>query len=304
MNILLFGAHGQAGWELQRALAPLGALTALGHAEADLEEPVRDTVLRARPAVIVNAAAYTAVDKAESEPQRALRINAGAVAEMAAAARELDALLVHYSTDYVFDGAKAGAYTVDDATAPLNVYGASKLAGEQAIRAAACRHLIFRTSWVYAARGRNFARTMLARACSLDRLQAVADTVGVPTSAALLADVTALAVHHCVTAAARALPAPDGTFHLVPAGATTWHGYAEFLVETARARGLPVRVAPGAIEAVPASAFAAPAARPRNSRLDNTGLEAAFGLQMPDWRVHVRRLVDELADAAGASPAG
>jgi len=308
MKILLFGAGGQVGWELQRSLAPLGRLTALGHAEGDLEQPVRDRILRERPQVIVNAAAYTAVDKAEAEPQRAFRVNGEAVGEMALAAAELGALLVHYSTDYVFDGAKTSPYGVDDPTAPLSVYGASKLAGEQAIRAAAgCRHLIFRTSWVYAVRGSNFAHTILKRACSMDRLQIVADTFGVPTSAELLADVTALAVHrlqhtapqvaHGIgpVAAAKDHDGLLGTYHLVPAGETTWHGYGSFLIEAARARGLPITVAAGDIAPVPASAFPAPARRPLNSRLDNRLLEQRFGLHLPDWRMHVGRFVAEIA---------
>ena len=306
MNILLYGANGQVGWELQRSLAPLGAVTALGHADGDLEKPVRDTILRLRPQLIVNAAAYTAVDKAESEPQRALRINGEAVGEMAQAAAELGAALVHYSTDYVFDGEKTSAYAVVDQTGPLNAYGASKLAGETAIRAVpGCRYLIFRTSWVYALRGRNFAHTILQSARTLDRLQVVADTHGVPTSAELIADVTALAIRHARAVAAGsvagadgwpdAAAAPWGTYHLVPAGETTWHGYAVFLIETARARGLPIAVAPAAILPVPASTFPAPARRPRNSRLDITLLEKSFGLQMPDWRLHVRRFVEQIA---------
>jgi dTDP-4-dehydrorhamnose reductase len=303
MHILLFGADGQVGWELQRSLAPLGTVTALGHADGNLEGPVREAILRLQPQVIVNAAAYTAVDKAESEPERALRVNAGAVGEMALAAAELGALLVHYSTDYVFDGAKTSPYEVDDATAPLSVYGMSKLAGEQAIRTVAgCRHLIFRTIWVYAVRGRNFAHTILQRARTMERLQVVADTFGVPTSAELLADVTALAVHHLECAARQAggaagtgIDALLGTYHLVPSGETTWHGYARFLIEAARARGMPIAVAAGDIAPVPASTFPAPARRPLNSRLDNRLLAQRFGLRLPDWRVHLRRFVAEIA---------
>ncbi len=304
MHILIFGANGQVGWELQRSLAPLGTITALGHADGNLEEPVHDRILQERPQVIVNAAAYTAVDKAESEPQRAHRINGAAVGEMALAAAQLGALLVHYSTDYVFDGEKPSPYAVDDPTRPLSVYGASKLAGEQAIRAAGCRHFIFRTSWVYAVRGGNFAHTILKRAATMDRLQVVADTYGVPTSAELLADVTALTLHRMAlqaptpgssaTAAAGVAPLL-GTYHLVPSGETTWHGYARFLIEAARERGLPVRVAADAIVPVPARTFPAPARRPLNSRLDNHLIAQRFGLELPDWRVHVRRFVEEIA---------
>lgn len=300
MNILLFGANGQVGWELQRALSPLGAVTALDHARADLEQPVTGIIERVRPDVIVNAAAYTAVDQAESEPARATRINAMAVGEMARAAAALDAVLVHYSTDYVFDGQKDGAYEVDDATAPLSVYGQSKLAGEAAIRAiSGCRHLIFRTSWVYALRGRNFARTMLERAAKMERLQVVADTVGVPTSAELIADVTALALYR--TRRGGHADKKDagaglwGTYHLVPGGQTTWHEYACYLIDEARSAGLPIRVAPADIAPVPSSAFPAPARRPRNSRLANHLLAERFHLQLPDWRWHVRRLVRQIA---------
>lgn len=304
MHILLFGADGQVGWELRRALAPLGRLTALGHADGDLEKPVCEVIRGLRPQLIVNAAAYTAVDKAETEPDRALRINGTAVGEMARAAADLGSALVHYSTDYVFDGTKPAPYQVDDATAPLNVYGHSKLAGEAAIRAVpGCRHLIFRTSWVYALRGRNFAHTILQRARTLDRLQVVADTHGVPTSAELIADVTALALHRARGAASAApgsawpdaAAAPWGTYHLVPDGQTTWHGYATYLIENARARGLPITVTAENILPVPASTFPAPARRPLNSRLDKRGLEETFGLQMPDWRVHVGRFVEEFA---------
>jgi dTDP-4-dehydrorhamnose reductase len=300
MDILLFGANGQVGWELQRALAPLGRLTAWGHAEADLEAPLRDRILRERPQLIVNAAAYTAVDQAESEPGRAMRINGEAVGEMATAAAELGALLVHYSTDYVFDGEKSTPYEVDDPTAPLSAYGRSKLAGELAIGAVAgCRHLIFRTSWVYARRGRNFAHTILQRARTQDRLQVVADTFGVPTSAELLADATALVVHRaCGHGQWPGLDGdqggPWGTYHLVPAGETSWHGYACFLIAAARERGMAIQVAADAILPVPASTFAAPARRPLNSRLNNRLLASRLGLHLPDWRVHVARFAAEI----------
>ena len=308
MNILLFGASGQVGWELQRSLAPLGLVTALSHAEGDLEQPLAERLAAARPDLIVNAAAYTAVDKAESEPERALRINATAVGEMAQAATATGALLVHYSTDYVFDGAKASPYLESDATGPLSVYGQTKLAGEVAIRESGCRHLIFRTSWVYALRGKNFAHTILGRARSLDRLQVVADTFGVPTSAELIADVTALAVHRLqaqrsdasAAAAGTADPArAGGTYHLVPSGETTWHGYATYLIAQAREAGMALTVADSAIAPVPASTFAAPARRPLNSRLSNRRLELDFGLQLPDWRLHVQRFARSLAATSG-----
>jgi len=314
MNILLFGADGQVGWELRRALSPLGPVTALGRREADLEQPVAPLIERQRPDLIVNAAAYTAVDRAEAEPERALRINAGAVGEMADCAAALGALLVHYSTDYVFDGRKpndgsaAAAYSETDPTGPLSAYGRSKLAGEEAIRAAGCDHLILRTSWVYAARGGNFARTILQRARTMDRLQVVADTYGVPTHAELLADVTALVLQQVQRARGadappqgRRDPADLGTYHLVPGGSTTWHGYASHLIELARAAGIALRVAPDAIAPVPASTFPAAAQRPLNSRLDNRRLERRFGLALPDWRWHLARFVDAVAREGGGA---
>ena len=295
MKILLFGANGQVGWELQRSLSALGTLTALGHAQADLEQPLRPLIERLRPQIIVNAAAYTNVDRAEAEPARALRINAEAVGEMAQAASTTGALLVHYSTDYVFDGEKPAPYCEDDPTGPLNAYGRSKLAGEQAIRAVAdCQHLILRTSWVYGVRGQNFARTILERAKTLDRLQVIADTFGAPTSAELLADVTALALYRTVVGGTGIAPL-HGTFHLVPSGYTSWHEYACLLIETARARGLPIRVSAQNVQAVPASTFRMAAHRPLNSRLDNRRLQEGLGIELPDWQVHVRRFVEEIA---------
>jgi dTDP-4-dehydrorhamnose reductase len=302
MKILLFGANGQVGWELQRSLSPLGEVIALGHRDADLAQPVRGHIERHRPDVIVNAAAYTAVDQAETETELAMRVNAGAVAEMAQAAAASGALLVHYSTDYVFDGEKDGVYVESDPTNALSSYGRSKLAGEHAICAeAGCRHLVFRTSWVYAVRGKNFARTILQRARTMDRLQVVADTTGAPTSAELIADVTALALQQCrQEGLVQARPRADadaglGIFHLVPSGATTWHEYACHLVAQARAAGIALRVEPQAIAPVPASAFPAPARRPRNSRMSNQRLAERFGLTLPDWRLHVNRFVDALA---------
>jgi len=300
VNILLFGANGQVGWELQRSLSPLGTLTALGHAQADLEQPLQPLIERLRPQVIVNAAAYTNVDRAEAEPARALRINAEAVGEMAQAASATGALLVHYSTDYVFDGENAAPYREDDPTGPVNAYGRSKLAGEQAIRAVTgCRHLILRTSWVYAVRGQNFARAILERAKTLDRLQVVADTFGAPTSAELLADVTALALYRTrlgsTGTTGTVLEPLLGTFHLVPSGHASWHEYACLLIEAARARGLPIRVSRQNIEPVPASTFRTTARRPRNSRLDNTLLQQHLGIELPSWQVHVRRFVEEIA---------
>ena len=291
MRLLLFGAGGQVGWELQRALAPLGEVVALGHPHADFSRPealpaiVRDV----RPDAIVNAAAHTAVDRAEGEPELAAAINATAPGVLAREAAALGAWLVHYGTDYVFDGSGDAPRDEDAPTGPLSVYGRTKLEGEQAIRAAGGRHLILRTSWVYGARGGNFAKTMLRLAAERDTLDVVDDQVGAPTGADLLADVTA----HCLrTLAAR--PELGGTYHAVAAGETSWHGYARHVIEWARAHGRATKVAPEAIRPVPTSAFPAPARRPRNSRLDTRRLQAAFGLRLPPWQAGVDRMLAEI----------
>ncbi|AWI75253.1 dTDP-4-dehydrorhamnose reductase [Parazoarcus communis] len=293
MKILLLGKDGQVGWELQRALAPLGELVALGRQgrdglSGDLSDPaaLRTTVDAVAPDVIVNAAAHTAVDKAESEAELAQRINADAPGVLAQAAVSRGAVLVHYSTDYVFDGSGSTPWQEDDATGPLSVYGRSKLDGEEAIRASGCRHLIFRTSWVYAARGGNFARTMLRLAAERERLTVIADQIGAPTGAELIADVSAHAVRSL-----RARPELSGTYHLAAAGETSWHGYAEFVIEAARARGVALKV--GEIAPIPTTDYPTPAARPLNSRLDTTRLSAAFGLSLPPWQDGVARMLDE-----------
>jgi dTDP-4-dehydrorhamnose reductase len=296
MKILLLGKGGQVGWELQRALAPLGELVALDFDSpppwaADFTQPeaLAATVRAVAPQIIVNAAAHTAVDKAESEPDLARTINAVAPAVLAREARATGAWLLHYSTDYVFDGSGSTPWREDAPTAPLSVYGRTKLEGEQAIRASGCSHLILRTSWVYAARGGNFARTMLRLAAERDRLQVVDDQVGAPTGAELLADVSAHALR-----AVLARPELAGTYHAVAAGETSWHGYARHVIEFARAAGQPVRVQPDDIVAVPSSAFAAAARRPLNSRLDTRKLRETFGLNLPDWRVGVERMLREV----------
>lgn len=298
MRLLLLGPSGQVGWELQRALAPLGEVIALGRAGheglcGDLTRPdeLAETVRALSPQVIVNAAAYTGVDQAESEPALAHAVNAEAPAVLAGEAQRADAWLVHYSTDYVFDGSGERPWRETDPTGPLNVYGASKLAGEQAIRESACRALILRSSWVYAARGSNFLRTMLRLARERDALRVVDDQVGAPTGAELIADVTA----HLL-AAVRREPGRAGTYHLAAAGNVSWHGYARFVIARARALGWPVRVADAAVEAVATEAFPTAAARPRNSRLDCGLLERTFGLRMPDWRDGVARVVSTLIE--------
>ncbi|MET1079708.1 MAG: dTDP-4-dehydrorhamnose reductase [Pseudomonas sp.] len=295
MKILLLGAQGQVGWELQRALAPLGQLLALDRRSADLEAPqaLAERVLHEQPSIIVNAAAYTAVDKAEADQDRARTVNVESVALLATVARQLDAWLVHYSTDYVFDGRKSAAYVETDATGPLSVYGQTKLDGEQAIRGSGCQHLILRTSWVYAARGGNFAKTMLRLAAERDELKVVADQVGAPTSAELLADVTALMLQRLTTDSALAAKA-SGIYHLVASGETSWFAYAQFVIDEAIRLGWPLRVTSERIQPINAAQYPVPAQRPANSRLDNQKLQRTFGLHLPDWQVHVKRMLIEL----------
>ena len=289
MKILLFGGSGQLGWELQRALAPLGELALAGR-EVDFARPeaLNQAVRAARPDVIVNAAAYTAVDKAESEPEVAHAVNALAPEQLAREAASLGAWLVHYSTDYVFDGSGHEPRDEGAPTGPLSVYGRSKLDGEERIRASGCRHLILRTSWVYAARGGNFARTMLRLAGERDSLRVIDDQIGAPTGADLLADITA----HALRTAQRD-EALAGTYHAVAAGETSWYRYACFVIDWAREQGLALKVAPGAIEAIPTSAYPTPAQRPLNSRLSTRKLRDAFELALPPWQDGVRRMLTE-----------
>ena len=295
MKILLFGRNGQVGWELQRALAPLGELIALESRStafaADFRHPetLVATVRAVQPDVIVNAAAHTAVDRAEAEPELARALNATAPGVLAREAAARGAWLLHYSTDYVFDGSGDQPRDESAPTGPLNVYGRTKLEGEELIRASGCRHLILRTAWVYAPGGGNFARTMLKLAAERDRLTVIDDQVGAPTGADLLADVSA----HAIRAALRD-PALSGTYHAVAGGETSWWAYARFVIEHARALGQPVCVAPEAIEPVPSSAFPTPAARPHNSRLATTRLQQAFGLALPHWQLGVERLLAEM----------
>ncbi len=294
MNILLLGKNGQVGWELQRSLSVLGELVALDrHSDpcGDLGQPERlaQTVRALRPDVIVNAAAHTAVDKAESEVDLARTLNATAPAALAQAAAETGAWLVHYSTDYVFDGSGTRPWQEGDATGPLGVYGQTKLEGERAIAASGCRHLIFRTSWVYAARGGNFAKTMLRLAQERERLTVIDDQRGAPTGADLIADVTAHAIR-----AAMQRPGLSGLYHLVAGGETSWHGYASHAIARARALRPELAWKVGEIAPVPTSAFPTPAKRPLNSRLDTRKLQQAFGLTLPHWQQGVDRLLAEI----------
>ncbi|WP_462381127.1 dTDP-4-dehydrorhamnose reductase [Pseudomonas sp. Marseille-QA0892] len=304
MKILLLGKDGQVGYELQRSLAPLGELVALGRSGqaglcgdlADLDG-LRRTVRQLRPDLIVNAAAYTAVDRAQHEPALARLINAEAPGVLAAEAVEVGAWLLHFSTDYVFDGGGSRPWTENDPTVPLSVYGQTKLQGEQAIRDVDANHLIFRTSWVYAARGHNFIKTMLRLAGERSALSVVDDQVGAPTGAELLADVTALAALRLFQSDGGAL---RGVYHLAASGETTWCGLARYALEQAERAGVPLTVRAHEIEAITTERYPTPAPRPRNSRLNVAKLEEAFHLRMPDWQQGVQRVLNELLPGGNA----
>ena len=298
MKILLFGRGGQVGWELQRSLSVLGEVVAL---DSDATKNPRGlcgnfsdlaglaaTVQAVKPDVIVNAAAHTAVDKAESEPEFARSLNALAPGVLAAEAKKLGAWLVHYSTDYVFDGSGHAPWKETDATGPLSVYGQTKLEGEQAV-ATNPKHITLRTSWVYAARGGNFAKTMLRLASEREALTVIDDQFGAPTSAELLADVTAHVIR-----AAMAKPELAGLYHCVAAGETNWHGYAKFVLETAQALGRELKAGPDKVAATSTASYPTPAQRPLNSRLNTTKLQEAFGLTLPHWQNGVARMLTEI----------
>jgi len=293
LTILLLGKNGQVGWELQRSLAPLGRVVALDRASepcGDLSQldALAETVRQVRPNVIVNAAAHTAVDKAESEPELARTLNALAPAVLAQEAQKLGAWLLHYSTDYVFDGSGDQPWREDDATGPLNTYGRTKLEGEQLIAQHCERHLILRTSWVYAARGGNFAKTMLRLAQERERLTVINDQIGAPTGADLLADVSAHLIRQVTAGDQRAL---SGVYHLTASGSTSWHGYASHVIAAARSKRT---ITATEIAPVPTSAFPTPAQRPHNSRLDTTWLQSTFGLMLPPWQQGVDRMLAEI----------
>ena len=303
MKILLLGCNGQVGWELQRSLAVLGDVIALGSAPAagvdglcgDLGnlDGLARTVRQVAPNIIVNAAAYTAVDRAQAEPERAHAINALAPGVLAFEAQRLNAWLVHYSTDYVFDGSGSTPWKEDDGCAPLSVYGRTKREGELAV--AACdKHLIFRTSWVYGARGGNFAKTMLRLAAERESLTVIDDQIGAPTSAELLADVTAHALR-----AALARPELAGTYHCAADGQTSWRGYAQFVLAQAQALGMVLKAGPDQVQATSTAQYPTPAQRPLNSRLHTGKLQSAFSLHLPLWQIGVRRMLQE---TLGAKP--
>ncbi|WNJ81156.1 dTDP-4-dehydrorhamnose reductase [Cedecea neteri] len=296
MNILLFGKTGQVGWELQRALAPLGDVTALDvRSEAfcgDFSNPegIAETIRRIKPDVIVNAAAHTAVDKAESEPELAQLLNATSVEAIAKEAAKIGAWVVHYSTDYVFPGNGETPWKEIDETAPLNVYGETKRAGEIALQTYCPNHLIFRTSWVYAAKGNNFAKTMLRLAKDREELSIIDDQTGAPTGAELLADCTAHAIRIALQK-----PEVAGLYHLVASGSTTWYDYARLVFAEAKNAGVDLAVRK--TNPLPTSAYPTPARRPSNSRLDNTKFQQTFGLVLPAWDIGVKRMLTELFTA-------
>lgn len=294
VKILLTGKDGQVGFELLRALAPLGEICAVDYAECDLADAsaVSALVRAVKPDLIVNSAAYTAVDKAESEPELAHAVNAVAPGVFGEEAAKLGAWMVHFSTDYVFDGTKPGAYTEDDLTNPLSVYGRTKRDGEIVLQESGARHLIFRTSWVVGAHGSNFAKTILRLAGERERLNVVADQYGAPTSAALLADVTAQLVRQVQREGGDTFP--FGSYHLVAGGETTWYEYARFVVTEAVAAGRPLRLSPDAIRAIPSSEYPTAAKRPANSRLDTGKLRRTFGFELSGWQSRVRHILQQI----------
>ncbi|KII31004.1 dTDP-4-dehydrorhamnose reductase [Pseudomonas fluorescens] len=294
MKILLLGKDGQVGWELQRSLRPLGELIALGRhgvdgLSGDLTDlaALRETIRKVQPDVIVNAAAYNAVDTAESEPDQANLVNAQAIQVLADEARDVGAWLVHYSTDYVFDGQGQVPWLEGDEPQPLNRYGESKLAGERAVQASGCRYLLFRTSWVYSARGGNFAKTMLRLGKEREKLNVIVDQVGAPTGADLIADITVLALQQALKR-----PELSGLYHLAAAGEVSWYGYACHVLDFAKANGESLAVQ--AIEPIEATAYPTAARRPLNSRLNTQKLRDNFSLHLPDWQSGVTRMLREV----------
>ena len=303
MKILLFGKDGQVGTELQRALAPLGELVAFGSPRSaaqacDFRDPaaVAAIVRALRPDVVVNAAAYTDVDRAESDRDTALLVNATTPGAIAREAQACGALLLHYSSDYVFDGSGSEPWVESDPVGPLNVYGASKLEGERAVQRGVARHLVLRTSWIYGAHGGNFAARMLQLAQQRERLAVVDDQVGAPTGADLLADVTATLVRQAMQDAALC-----GVYHAAASGEVSWHGYARFVLEQAIASGLVLRAGPDQVDAVPSASYPTPARRPHNSRLDMTKLRRVTGFEMPPWQDGVARHVAQVVRGGGGA---
>jgi dTDP-4-dehydrorhamnose reductase len=295
MKILLLGANGQVGWELQRSLAPLGEIMACDLNEVDITDSAALATLVSdyAPRVIVNAAAYTAVDQAESDQDAAFKVNRDAVKVLAEGAKKLDAWLIHYSTDYVFDGNQATPYKEDDSTNPTSVYGDSKWQGDQAVIDSGCKHLIFRVSWVYASRGHNFIKTMIRLAKEREELRVVSDQIGVPTSAELIADVTAFGLLR-VTRASAADSDYSGIYNLAPTGAISWYDFACFILSEVASRGVQLKVKAEGVQPITSAEFPQVAKRPSNSRLDTTRIKQAFDIHLPQWQYHVRRTIEEL----------
>ena len=293
-KILLTGKNGQVGWELRRTLAPLGDVVAVGHQEMDLSDPdsIRRTIREVRPHLIVNSAAYTAVDKAESEPDLAMAINGVAPGIMAEEAKRLNAAIVHYSTDYVFDGTKKLPYIEDDAPNPLNVYGQTKLAGERAIQASGVPHLILRTSWVYGARGKNFLVTILRLARERSELKIVDDQIGAPTWCRMLAEVTSQMLSQHYTSAARPSSIADisGLYHVVCGGHTSWYGLARKILEVVSGHA---SHAMPELKPIPTTEYPTPAKRPLNSRLSTEKLKRMCGLIVPAWEESLMLCMNE-----------
>lgn len=303
MKILLFGKNGQVGWELQRSLAPLGELIALSSDSGDYSGDLRDlagiqhTIRTINPGIIVNAAAYTAVDKAEQEPELARILNAEAPGLLAQETKRLNAWLIHYSTDYVFNGIGDQPFAETDPPQPLNIYGQTKLEGENNIQAAGCSHLIFRTSWVYATYGNNFIKTILRLAQQRDSLKVVNDQIGSPTGAELIADITAYAL---LILKHRSLA--NGIYHLTARGYASWFDYAKIILAHAEASNYPLKIQPSNLQPIPSSEFPLPAQRPLNSRLNTGKLEQALGLQLPDWQTGVQRTLTEILNKSDLLP--
>lgn len=294
MKIILLGKNGQVGWELQRSLAPLGELIAFDSSQADFSKPdsLRKIITEINPDWVVNAAAYTAVDKAESEVELANIVNAKAVQVIAETVSKIGAWLIHYSTDYVYDGKKATEYVETDEVNPLSVYGRTKLAGEKAIQKSGCNHLIFRTSWVFSKRRHNFVKTIIKLSKRTDNLRIVADQYGAPTSAEFIADITAMCIHHIAKQADQ--EKLQGIYHLVPNGDTSWYLFAKYILNIIQLTGKVNLSANLSIYPIPSNEYPLPAARPENSKLSNDKLKQNFNLTFPNWEFYVDRMLEEI----------
>jgi len=295
MKILLLGANGQVGWELQRTLVPLGEVKACTRKEADLEEldALKNLIQTYKPQIIVNAAAYTAVDRAEFEPEKVYRINVDAVAFLAKETKLLNGWLIHYSTDYVFDGTKTTPYTENDEPNPLSVYGNSKQQGENEIVKSCCKHLIFRTSWIFAARGKNFIKTIVKLSKEREELKIVDDQIGAPTSAELIADVTALTLHTIIQNQNNS-ELLGGTYHLTPIGETSWYGYSRYILQNLQPQSEDLKVSDDKIIPITTEQYAQPAKRPKNSRLNTNKIQQNFNINLPTWQQQLDRTLREM----------